>query len=52
MTPREMLAFGRLYLHGGRAPNGAQILARAWIDSSWVRRGTSPWNGYGYGYGD
>lgn len=51
MTPREMLAFGRLYLDGGRAPDGTQLLARAWIDSSWVVRTTSGWSGNDYGYG-
>ena len=51
MTPREMLAFGRLYLDGGRAPDGTQLLPRAWIDSSWVRRTTSGWSGNAYGYG-
>ena len=51
MTPREMLAFGRLYLDGGRAPDGTQLLPRAWIDSSWVPRTTSSWSGNAYGYG-
>ena len=51
MTPREMLAFGRLYLNRGRTPAGRQLLPEAWIDSSWVPRGVSPWNGYSYGYG-
>ena len=51
MTPREMLAFGRLYLNGGRAPDGTQVLSRAWIDSSWVPRTTSGWSGNAYGYG-
>jgi CubicO group peptidase (beta-lactamase class C family) len=51
MTPREMLAFGRLYLDGGRAPDGAQLLPRAWIDSTWVPRTTSGWSGNAYGYG-
>src|SRR5688500_598953 len=51
MTPREMLAFGRLYLDGGRSPNGTQVLSRAWIDSSWVPRTTSGWSGDAYGYG-
>jgi CubicO group peptidase (beta-lactamase class C family) len=51
MTPRELLAFGNLYLHRGRAPDGRQVLPEAWIDSSWVSRGTSPWSGDGYGYG-
>ena len=51
MTPREMLAFGRMYLDGGRAPDGTQVLPRAWIDSSWVPRTTSNWSGNAYGYG-
>ena len=51
MTPRDMLAFGRLYLDGGRAPDGSQLLPRAWIDSSWVPRTTSGWSGNAYGYG-
>jgi CubicO group peptidase (beta-lactamase class C family) len=51
MTPREMLAFGRLYLRRGRTADGRQLLPQWWIDSSWVTRGVSPWNGFGYGYG-
>ncbi|MES2521725.1 MAG: serine hydrolase [Gemmatimonadota bacterium] len=51
MTSREMLAFGTLYLNGGRAPGGTQVVPRAWIDSSWVVRTYSPFNGNGYGYG-
>jgi CubicO group peptidase (beta-lactamase class C family) len=56
MTPREMLRFGALYLHGGVAPPGTpaagrQIVPRAWVDSSWVPRATSPWSGHDYGYG-
>jgi CubicO group peptidase (beta-lactamase class C family) len=56
MTPREMLAFGRLYLSGGRAQAGApgmfrQVIPRGWIDSSWVARTRSDWSGHDYGYG-
>jgi CubicO group peptidase (beta-lactamase class C family) len=51
MTPRDMLAFGRLYLNRGRTPSGRQLLSEAWIDSSWVSRGVSPYNGHRYGYG-
>jgi CubicO group peptidase (beta-lactamase class C family) len=51
LTPREMLAFGRLYLDGGRAPDGTRVLPRAWIDSSWVARTSSGWSGHAYGYG-
>ncbi|HEU4563879.1 MAG TPA: serine hydrolase [Gemmatimonadaceae bacterium] len=51
LTPREMLAFGALYLNRGRAPDGRQVVPERWVDSSWVPRTTSPWNGHGYGYG-
>jgi CubicO group peptidase (beta-lactamase class C family) len=51
MTPREMVAFGVLHLRGGRAPNGAQVIPKAWIDSAWVRRTRSGWSGQEYGYG-
>jgi CubicO group peptidase (beta-lactamase class C family) len=56
MTPRDMLAFGRLYLAGGRTEAGApgmyrQVLPRTWIDSSWVARTHSDWSGHEYGYG-
>ena len=51
MTPREMVAFGVLYLNGGRAPNGTQVIPKTWIDSSWVRRTRSGWSDQEYGYG-
>jgi CubicO group peptidase (beta-lactamase class C family) len=54
MTPREMLAFGELYRNGGAARIGdstRQLISKAWIDSSWVRRTSSNWSGNGYGYG-
>jgi CubicO group peptidase (beta-lactamase class C family) len=50
LTAREMLAIGQLYLDRGRA-RGRQVVPAAWIDSSFVVRGYSPWNGHGYGYG-
>jgi CubicO group peptidase (beta-lactamase class C family) len=50
LSPREMMAFGQLYLDRGRA-KGRQVVPAAWIDSSFVVRGYSPWNGHGYGYG-
>jgi CubicO group peptidase (beta-lactamase class C family) len=56
MTPRDMLAFGRLYLAGGRVQAGApgmyrQVLPRTWVESSWVPRTRSDWSGHEYGYG-
>jgi CubicO group peptidase (beta-lactamase class C family) len=52
LTPREMLAFGELYLNGGVPRQGAKpIVSRAWIDSSWVPRTQSGWSGHQYGYG-
>jgi CubicO group peptidase (beta-lactamase class C family) len=56
MTPRDMLAFGRLYLAGGLAQAGApgmfrHVLPKTWIDSSWVARTRSDWSGHDYGYG-
>jgi CubicO group peptidase (beta-lactamase class C family) len=51
MTPREMVAFGVLHLNGGRAPNGTQVIPKAWIDSAWVRRTRSGWSDQDYGYG-
>jgi CubicO group peptidase (beta-lactamase class C family) len=50
MTPRDMLKIGSLYLNRGRVGN-RQLLDSAWIDSSFVMRTTSPWNGNRYGYG-
>lgn len=50
LTPRQMLAFGELYLRGGRS-GGQQLLPKAWIEQSWVPRGVSPISGQHYGYG-
>ena len=50
MTPSDMLKIGTLYLNAG-VHEGRQVVPRAWIDSSWSPRTTSPWNGNGYGYG-
>jgi CubicO group peptidase (beta-lactamase class C family) len=49
-TPRAMLAFGELYLNGGRA-NGKRIFSEAWIKESWKPRARSSWSGREYGYG-
>jgi CubicO group peptidase (beta-lactamase class C family) len=50
MTPRQMVAFGELYLNDGRL-NGRQIVPRAWIEASLVARGRSYWSDQEYGYG-
>jgi CubicO group peptidase (beta-lactamase class C family) len=50
LTPRDMMKFGLMYLNGGAA-NGRRVLPRSWIDSSYVPRTTSPYNGNRYGYG-
>ena len=50
MTPRQMLAFGQLYLNRGRA-NGRQVVPESWIDRSFVTRARSSWSDQEYGYG-
>jgi CubicO group peptidase (beta-lactamase class C family) len=51
LTPRNMLAFGQLYLHEGNV-NGQQILPSQWVERSHFPHATSP-RGQGrfYGYG-
>lgn len=51
LTPREMVAFGALYLNRGMGPGGRRVLDSAWVDSSWVPRTQSFWSGNDYGYG-
>jgi CubicO group peptidase (beta-lactamase class C family) len=50
MTPRQMAAFGALYLQRGRV-NGRQIVPAAWVDASFVPRGRSDWSEQLFGYG-
>ena len=50
LTPRQMVAFGELYLREGRV-EGKQILPERWIEQSWVGRGRSSFSGQSYGYG-
>ncbi len=50
-TAQQMLAFGRLYLHGGRA-NGAQVVPADWVEASLRPRAVSTREiGRYYGYG-
>ncbi len=50
MTPRQMLAFGRLYLNRGRIGE-KRILTTSWIEQSFVPRGRSSYSQQLYGYG-
>jgi CubicO group peptidase (beta-lactamase class C family) len=43
LTPRQMVAFGQLYLDRGHA-QGRQIVPESWIDRSFVPRGRSYWS--------
>ena len=50
-TPRQMMAFGQLYLDGGRA-NGSQIIPADWVEASLRPRAMSTREiGRYYGYG-
>ncbi len=52
MTPAQMIAFGELYLHGGRA-RGRQVLSEQWVEASCKPRTRSRWDPdreYGYGW--
>jgi CubicO group peptidase (beta-lactamase class C family) len=52
MTPRQMLAFGELYLNDGKAGD-RQLIAKDWIDKTQIGRGRSRWGSdreYGYGF--
>src|SRR5688572_1925941 len=51
MTPRQMIAFGEMYLNGGRA-KGLQIISEKWVDASLESRARSRRESdrfYGYG---
>jgi CubicO group peptidase (beta-lactamase class C family) len=51
MTPRQMLAFGEMYLRRGRH-NGRQVVPEAWVDASFQAHVQSPREqGRQYGYG-
>lgn len=52
MTPRQMVAYGELYLNRGRLGD-RQIVPAAWVDASCTPRGRSRFNPdqtYGYGW--
>ena len=50
MTPRQMLAFGELYLNQGRV-KGVQVVKAKWIEDSFIPRGRSGFSEQLYGYG-
>jgi len=50
MTPRQMLAFGELYLNDGKV-GGRQIISKAFIAETFKPRGRSRISGREYGYG-
>jgi len=52
ITPRQMLAFGEMYLNRGRA-NGRQVIPESWVDTSFQplaesRRESGRYYGYGW----
>jgi CubicO group peptidase (beta-lactamase class C family) len=52
MTPRQMVAFGQLYLNRGRVGD-RQVVPASWVDASCTPRGRSRFNPdqtYGYGW--
>jgi CubicO group peptidase (beta-lactamase class C family) len=50
MTPRQMLAFGELYLNDGQV-GGRQIISKDYIEETFEPRGRSRISGREYGYG-
>jgi CubicO group peptidase (beta-lactamase class C family) len=50
LTPRQMIAFGELYLNRGRI-GGVQIVPERWVEQSFVPRGRSNYSEQLYGYG-
>jgi CubicO group peptidase (beta-lactamase class C family) len=50
LTPRQMVAFGELYLNRGRV-NDRQVVPGSWVDQSLVPRSKSDFNDQMYGYG-
>jgi CubicO group peptidase (beta-lactamase class C family) len=52
MTPRQMIAFGELYLNDGRV-GAREVIPKWWIERTRVPRGRSRWGSdreYGYGF--
>jgi len=52
MTPRQMVAFGELYLNDGRH-RGKHVVSASWVETSCEPRTASRWDSdrrYGYGW--
>jgi CubicO group peptidase (beta-lactamase class C family) len=49
-TPRQLIAYGELYLQRGRRGE-QQVVPSRWVDDSFVPRGRSDFNDQQYGYG-
>jgi len=52
LTPRQMIAFGEMYMNGGQA-NGRQVVPRTWVETSLqpkVRSRRNTDRQYGYGW--
>jgi CubicO group peptidase (beta-lactamase class C family) len=49
-TPRQLIAFGELYLNRGRHGD-RQVVPARWVDDSLIPRGRSDFNDQLYGYG-
>ena len=50
LTPRQMLAFGEVYLNRGRSGE-TQVVPERWVEQSFVPRGRSNYSEQLYGYG-
>jgi len=50
MTPRQMVAFGEMYLARGQAGD-TRVVPGSWVDRSFVPRTRSRWSDRLYGYG-
>jgi CubicO group peptidase (beta-lactamase class C family) len=49
LSPRDLLAFGQLYLNRGRH-NGRQVLPAGWVEASTTRYVFDTYRGFSYGY--
>lgn len=50
LSPRALLRFAEMIRQGGTI-DGARVVSKGWIETSWQPRTTSRWTGHAYGYG-